>query len=365
MFDTDMNYMAISPEWLDTNGLYNQDVIGKNHYDVTPGIKEEWKQMHARGLAGENLSSPGEEIIGPDGKKRWIKWDVRPWYQGREVGGIIIYTDDITEHKLQQIQLEKNKALIEKTNEIADIGTWEVNLVNMTTEWSLATKRIHEVEPDYTGTVESGIEFYKEGWSRDKISELFRRSITTGEPYDDEFIIVTQTGKERWVRAIGIPTMEDGKCVFIQGVFQNIDEQKRQQQIISSELESIKKLLEETHYNTRIGGWDANIEERSLVLADDTKDMLELDDSFDLDFKNIKQLYKSSDYARVKKAVEKSIETGEYFDIEIQHLTGKGNSIWTRLVGYPKLAEGKCVGLYGFIQDIEMRKKVLKELNIG
>jgi signal transduction histidine kinase len=35
-----------------------------------------------------------------DGYRQWLKWKVQPWYDGRgEVGGIVIFCEDMTEHK--------------------------------------------------------------------------------------------------------------------------------------------------------------------------------------------------------------------------------------------------------------------------
>lgn len=244
MFDNEMNYLAASPRWLEESGLAGRNVIGLNHYEVSHILKEDWKEIHQKGLQGERQSQEEDLVELPNGEELWLKWDVIPWMDGTEIGGVIIYTQNITPLKQSELKLEHANQLLNKTNEIADIGTWWVDLVNMTTNWSPATKRIHEVPMDYQGKVEEGINFYKEGWSRDKITRLFQNSVATGEPFDDEFLIVTASGRERWVRSIGIPTMENGRCVHIHGIFQNIDGLKRDQENVLALANKYKGILE-------------------------------------------------------------------------------------------------------------------------
>ena len=62
--------------------------------------------------------------------------------------------------------------LFNKTREISKIGLWHVDLINQTAYWDEQTKIIHEVAPDFVPDLATGINFYKEGYSRDEISRL-------------------------------------------------------------------------------------------------------------------------------------------------------------------------------------------------
>lgn len=102
------------------------------------------------------------------------------------------------------------------------IGSWEFNIKLNTLKWSSVTKKIHEVEEHYVPKVESGINFYKEGTHRDRITKLFNEALSVGANFDDEFLIITAKGNEKWVRAIGHPKFENGECTFVRGIFQDI-----------------------------------------------------------------------------------------------------------------------------------------------
>ena len=78
----------------------DRDVIGRCHYDVVPDIPERWKQAHRRGLAGETLRADEDRLEHADGTVTWNRWEIVPWRAGDgTVGGITIFSEDITAHK--------------------------------------------------------------------------------------------------------------------------------------------------------------------------------------------------------------------------------------------------------------------------
>lgn len=106
MFDRNMDYLATSGRWLDDYGRGYADLIGRNHYRVHPDMPDQWKAIHQQGLAGFTLKNDEDLWIRKDGKKHWLRWAVVPWMDEKDaIGGIIISSEDITDHKLYEAQL--------------------------------------------------------------------------------------------------------------------------------------------------------------------------------------------------------------------------------------------------------------------
>ena len=100
MFDREMRYLAVSRRWMADYHLGDGDIRGRSHYDVFPEISEEWKALHRRALEGEALRADEDCFVRADGIVQWLRWDVRPWYAADgAIGGIVIFTEDITEKK--------------------------------------------------------------------------------------------------------------------------------------------------------------------------------------------------------------------------------------------------------------------------
>ncbi|MES2388636.1 MAG: PAS domain S-box protein [Bacteroidota bacterium] len=111
MFDRDIKYLSVSNRWIEDYHLQNRDFIGKSHYEVFPGITDEWKAIHQRCLAG-SIETSAEDVWRPDGwdEDQYLRWEVRPWYTNSgEIGGIMIFTQDITDSCMQREELKKAK----------------------------------------------------------------------------------------------------------------------------------------------------------------------------------------------------------------------------------------------------------------
>lgn len=134
--------------------------------------------------------------------------------------------------------------LLDKASKLARIGNWEVNLIKGTLYWSDITKEIHEAEPGFLPDLPTAINFFKEGTSRDLITQKVEDAIEKGFSFDVELQIITAKGNEKWVRAIGESESASGKCVRIYGGFQDIDVRKRAELAVNEALNEKNTILE-------------------------------------------------------------------------------------------------------------------------
>lgn len=184
----------------------------------------------------------GEEVRGFVNRYQTKSGEIVYFEWNAQVKNDIIYAvaRDVTKNKSLEIEYSKTQEKLVETNRLARIGTWEVDLENNTVLWSDMTKEIHEVPHDFVCELEKGIDFYKEGKDRDRIAQVVAEGFKNGTPWDEELRIITAKGKERWVRAVGVVEMKDGKPVRIYGTFHDIDELKRAE----ADLREKNRLLE-------------------------------------------------------------------------------------------------------------------------
>lgn len=113
MFDTEMRYLVASRRWLMDYRLGDQDIIEKSHYEVFLGVPERWKRMHQDVLAGQTMSSDEDVFTRIDGREEWVRWELRPWYEDDgEIGGLIMYTEVITERKRAEQAVRESRELL-------------------------------------------------------------------------------------------------------------------------------------------------------------------------------------------------------------------------------------------------------------
>lgn len=101
--DKNLNYIYVSQRYLLEYDVKEKDIIGKHHYEVFPDLPKKWRDVHKKALNGEISSAENDQYIHSDGRVDWTRWECRPWYlKDGTIGGIIVYTEVITERKLAE-----------------------------------------------------------------------------------------------------------------------------------------------------------------------------------------------------------------------------------------------------------------------
>lgn len=112
MFDTGMNYLAVSRQWRVNCGLMEVEPIGHNHYETDPWLPDRWRAVHQRCLTGKIERCEEEHVVFPDGNEAWMRWEVRPWHKSTgRIGGLIIFCENITERRLAAEALKEREML--------------------------------------------------------------------------------------------------------------------------------------------------------------------------------------------------------------------------------------------------------------
>lgn len=129
-------------------------------------------------------------------------------------------------------------------------------------------------------------------------------------------------------------------------------------------LRSHNELLERTSSIAKIGGWELDLRTMTRFWSRETCRILDLPDSKtpSLNMTNLFHHYTNQSSQMVHEAVERAIQQGIPFDLELQMVTAKGREIWVRDVGDVEKENGRVVRLVGAIQDITEQKAVKKAL---
>jgi diguanylate cyclase (GGDEF)-like protein/PAS domain S-box-containing protein len=140
MFDREMRYLASNRRSRIDFGLGDRDIIGHSHYEILPWLPERFKEIHRRALAGETIRSENDRIEREDGTVMWGRSEVVPWHSSSgEVGGIILFAEDITKQKQAEIDLRESKDLLQLFIENAPAALamldCEMNILVLSRHW--------------------------------------------------------------------------------------------------------------------------------------------------------------------------------------------------------------------------------------
>ncbi|OYR49360.1 PAS domain-containing sensor histidine kinase [Halorubrum sp. Ea1] len=233
-------------------------MLGHSADEIEPRLEEWERRVHPDDLgpvedalsdhmAGETEYYDTEHRMRTaSGEWKWIRGVgkiVERDGDGEPVRAVGIHLD-IDERKRRETELERTRALIERTQESASIGWWEVDLIDESLTWSDEVYRIHGVPVEESIDLEEAIEYYHPA-DRETIETAFDRLTEEGEPYDLELRIVTASGQTRWVRGIGDPQFDNaGNVVGALGLFQDITERKEYEIALESTREELREIID-------------------------------------------------------------------------------------------------------------------------
>lgn len=228
---TEGYFKRINPALQKLLGIYPPEVYRMSFYaPIHPDDRAATSENVARIGAGETIINFTMRVKSANGEYRYIQWVASP--EPRTMNFFAVGRD-VTETYILEKNLEETRQMLEDTNRVARIGGWKIDMDDRGLYWSPVTKEIHGVPADYQPELQSAINFYKEGESRNAITEAVTRALETGAGWDLELEVVTSPNSSRWVRAIGTAEMAGGRCKRLYGTFQDIDEKKKTQLQIS------------------------------------------------------------------------------------------------------------------------------------
>lgn len=156
------------------------------------------------------------------------------------LAGVIV---EITEQKEYERRLQRHNDLFSRTQELADVGGWELEAATETLRWTDQVNRIHGVPIGFDPSIEDALEFYHPE-DRPVIRQAVNQALQDGEPFDHELRIETGHGEQRWVRARGAPQVENGEVVRLRGAVQDITDRRERERSLQEEKALTQSIFE-------------------------------------------------------------------------------------------------------------------------
>lgn len=139
-----------------------------------------------------------------------------------------------------------------------------------------------------------------------------------------------------------------------------ITERKRAEEA----LQRSQYLLQATGRMTQVGGWEIDLETQELTWTEEVYRIHQVDLNYKPTVTEAINFYAPESRPLIEQAVQRAIEDGEPFDLELQLVTAKGDLIWVHAIGEAHQRGGNAIKVSGTFQDINMRKQAEEEREI-
>lgn len=124
-------------------------------------------------------------------------------------------------------------------------------------------------------------------------------------------------------------------------------------------LEKSRDLLAETEVIGKVGGWEVNYATGETRWTEELYSIHEVDLTYEPGTDKAMDFYTPASRPVIELAVQRAIELGEPFDLEMEIVTAKGNRRMVHAIGKRDQANSR---IYGFFQDITERKQAERKL---
>lgn len=104
VLDKDMRYVAVSERFLTDHLISDSNPIGRSHYQIFEGIADDWSGHFKRCLAGETVCYEDARATSGVEAAR-VRWEIKPWFDGKEVGGVFLFSEIIAENARSEKEL--------------------------------------------------------------------------------------------------------------------------------------------------------------------------------------------------------------------------------------------------------------------
>lgn len=215
--DNEQNITKAHPGFCKMTGYEAEELVGKNAMEVFSPPSEKEKLLQATQRRKHAQADYYEtQILKKNGEKIDVLVSGAPLYDdmGNIVGSVGIH-HDITHYK-------RTARLLEDSNRIGKIGTFEIDLLQQKITWNDLMWEIFETEQDFHPNLSQLMAFYIPGASRERAEELYE-SMQKDVAYCDEvFEIRSGRGNRKWIRILAATEMAGAKAARIVGIVQDV-----------------------------------------------------------------------------------------------------------------------------------------------
>ncbi len=260
--DADGLYTFVSSVSSSVYGYTPEELIGKLHfYDLHPverreQFKEAAFEVFRRKGNFKNLVSL---YCKPDKQEIYISTSGIPVLD--ENGNLTGYRGidtDITERKKAEVEIKKSEENLNYAQEIANMGSWDFNLITNKYTWSRNNYNLVGLQPFEK---EITIDYFMKLIHPDDLTtfnEKMQRVVTEKKVVNMEIRIIMPDGTERWIQNNVVPVFEGDSLITIKGVNIDITE---------------KKLADNEIHNLNVN-LERKIKERTAQLAETNASLL-------------------------------------------------------------------------------------------
>ncbi|HKU24451.1 MAG TPA: PAS domain-containing protein [Candidatus Sulfotelmatobacter sp.] len=354
---TDLRYKWI---YNPMGGHSADEILGKTDFDILDRREDaEMVREIKKEVLRTGNSYEGEMTVQIMGVPHTYHVNMEPQLDPQgHICGLTCASFELTERKRLDEERQRLGGQLRLALDAAQMGWWHFDAVRQISSWDDRTKNIcgssaNSGDPDDLNKI-------IHPQDRERAWAAFQGAIDpkNPKPYDIEYRIVRPDGSERWVEAHGSPEFEGSgpqkKLLGVGGTLRDITDRKTAEEALREHQERFEFVAE----GSDVGFWFCDLPFDKIIWDKRVKNHFWLppDDSpvtLDIFYSRLHP----DDREPTRRAIERSIQNNEQYDVEYRPIAPDGREKWIRAVGRTFYDEsGRPKRFDGITVDITARK---------
>ena len=317
----------------------------QQHFDDhTQLFESEFRMRHRDGHWVWILARGKVVVYSPDGRPVWVAGTHQ----------------DVTQRKQAEMATREYAERFQLAASIAKMGVWEIGIDSGDIVWDAEMRRLYGVPADAPSTDLQ--QLWRERVHPEDLAEarhLLVDSLTSGREYRCEFRVVLPSGEVRHIgnfAHVVFDSLDTPQRLI--GVAQDVTEQRRQ----ADAIQASQRFLTNAGRIAGVGGWLLDLEREVLEWSEHTCHIHEVPPDYVPQLDTALQFYPEGAREQIASAVERCIQTGERFEMELPFVTAKGRHRWVRTAGEHERRPGRAPRLIGAFQDVTAQHQLMEAL---
>ena len=248
---------------------------------------------------------------------------------------------------------QRSEFYLAEGQRLAHMGSWALNPSGVFDYWSPELFRIYGLDPvkgvptldEYLASVHLQ--------DREFMAGTIERMLVEGSGCDVKQRIVRRDGELRYIRWVGVPSLDDGVLSGFVGTALDVTDQER----LNQELRRREMYLAEAQRLSRTGSFGWRISTGEIVWSDETFRIFQYEQTTKPTVELILQRVHPEDASLVRQTIEVALRDGKDFGVEHRLLMPNGSVKHVHVVAHAVSDESGTIEFIGAVTDVTAAKQ--------